>query len=162
VRRAAAVGIGLLVATAGLGVTAATLRRQAEPLRFDPVVIYSPIRLAPVVVTHRPPRPPRGRFERARDREPVRVLLTAYCLQGTTRRGRYVRQGIVAADPRIFPLSRYLEVFVGERYLGRFLVDDTGKKILGTHLDLWMSSCDAARIFGTQTGTAMLVPRRKK
>lgn len=161
-RRATAVGLGLFLAAAAIGVTAATLRGPAVPLHFAPVVVYPPIRLAPVVVTHRPPRVPRERFERARDREPVRVLLTAYCLQGTTRRGRYVRPGIVAADPRIFPLSRFLEVFVGERYLGRFLVDDTGKKILGPHLDLWMSSCDAARTFGTQMGTAVLVPRRKK
>jgi 3D (Asp-Asp-Asp) domain-containing protein len=163
VRRTTAVGIGMLAATLAIGGTAATLRHTTRPpLQHEPVVVYSPIRLPPVIVTERPKRPPRGAFDRARDREPVRVLLTAYCLQGTTRRGRYVRQGIIAADPRIFPLSRYLEVFVGERYFGRFLVDDTGKKILGAHLDLWMSSCDAARLFGTQWGTALLVPRRKK
>jgi 3D (Asp-Asp-Asp) domain-containing protein len=154
--------MGLFAAAVAIGATAATLRHTTHPpLRHAPVVVYSPIRLPPVVVTQRPKRPPRGPFDRARDREPVRVLLTAYCLQGTTRRGRYVRHGIIAADPRIFPLSRYLEVFVGERYLGRYLVDDTGKKILGAHLDLWMSSCAAARQFGTQWGTASLVPRRK-
>lgn len=107
-------------------------------------------------------RRPRRPFERARSGEPLRVLMTAYCLRGTTRRGRYVRDGIVAADPRVFPLSRYLELYVGDEYLGRFLVDDTGKKIKGTHLDIWMASCDEARRWGARWGTAVLIPREQQ
>jgi 3D (Asp-Asp-Asp) domain-containing protein len=87
------------------------------------------------------------------------VQLTAYCLQGTTRRDRYVRQGIVAADPRIFPLGRYVEVYVGRAYFGRFLVDDTGKAIRDAILDIWTPTCRDARLFGRQHGTAVLVPR---
>jgi 3D (Asp-Asp-Asp) domain-containing protein len=82
-----------------------------------------------------------------------------YCLQGTTRRGRYVRAGIVAADPRFFPLARYIELYIGVRYLGRFLVDDTGKRIRGSRIDVWTASCREARRFGLQTGTAVLVHR---
>ena len=91
--------------------------------------------------------------------EPVSVLITAYCLSGTTRRGRYVRPGIVAADRKLFPLSRYIELYSGERYLGRFLIDDTGGMIRGAHIDVWVPTCREAKIFGRQHGTAMLVPR---
>ena len=38
-------------------------------------------------------------------------------------------QGIVAADPQLFPLGRYVELYVGREYYGRFLVDDTGGAI---------------------------------
>jgi 3D (Asp-Asp-Asp) domain-containing protein len=87
------------------------------------------------------------------------VQITAYCLRGTTRRGRYVRSGIVAADPRYFPLARYIELYAGREYLGRFLVDDTGLKIRGPIIDVWMPSCSDARVFGRQRGTAVLVAR---
>lgn len=91
--------------------------------------------------------------------EPVPVLVTAYCLSGTTRRGRYVRPGIVAADRKLFPLSRYIELYAGEKYLGRFLIDDTGGKIRGAHIDVWVPTCREATLFGRQHGTAMLLPR---
>jgi 3D (Asp-Asp-Asp) domain-containing protein len=89
--------------------------------------------------------------------EALPVGLTMYCLKGTTRRGRYVRQGIIAADPRFFPLSRYVELYAGRKYLGRFLVDDTGRLIRGARIDIWTSSCGDARYFGVQRGTAVLV-----
>jgi 3D (Asp-Asp-Asp) domain-containing protein len=72
-----------------------------------------------------------------------------------------VRPGIVAADPRIFPLAHYVEVFLGKRYLGRFLVDDTGGNVLGPTLDIWTPSCKEAERFGRQWGVAALVPRLK-
>lgn len=101
----------------------------------------------------------RARTARARPGEAIEVSLTAYCLKGTTRRGRYVRQGIVAADPRVFPLARYVEVYIGDNYLGRFLVDDTGGAIKGTILDVWTPTCREAVLFGRRKGTAILVPR---
>lgn len=91
--------------------------------------------------------------------DPVPVQLTAYCLQGKTRRDRLVREGIVAADPKLFPLGRYVEVYVGRKYHGRFLVDDTGSRIRDGILDIWTPSCREARRFGRQRGTAVLVPR---
>lgn len=133
----------------------------ARPLRHPPVIAAATLRLHPVrVLAREPARPRRTKFARARPGEPVPIELTAYCLSGTTRRGRYVRPGIVAADPRIFPLGRYVEVFVEGRYYGRFLVDDTGGKIKGPILDVWMASCDDAIEFGRRRGTAVLVPRR--
>lgn len=120
-----------------------------EPIAMQGVVVRAATRDWPRKMHHRPPAAG----------EPVPVLVTAYCLSGTTRRGRYVRPGIVAADPHLFPLSRYIELYAGKKYLGRFLVDDTGSRIRGAHIDMWVPTCREAIIFGRQRGTAVLVPR---
>ena len=102
------------------------------------------------------------RFARARPGEEIPISITQYCLKGTTRRGRFVRPGIVAADPRIFPLARYVEVFMGKKYLGRYLVDDTGGNVLGATLDIWTPSCRQATRFGRQRGKAVLVAKEEE
>ena len=101
-----------------------------------------------------------SKFARAQDGVTIPVSLTQYCVQGETRRGRQTRHGIVAADPRIFPLSRYVEVFLGNEYLGRYLVDDTGGNVLGATLDIWNPDCKEAARFGRHWGSATLVARQ--
>jgi 3D (Asp-Asp-Asp) domain-containing protein len=100
-----------------------------------------------------------SKFLRAEDGVTIPVSLTQYCVQGETRRGRQTRHGIVAADPRIFPLARYVEVFLGDEYLGRYLVDDTGGNVLGATLDIWNPNCKEAARFGRHWGAATLVAR---
>ena len=100
-----------------------------------------------------------SKFARAQDGIMIPVSLTQYCVQGETRRGRLTRHGIVAADPRIFPLSRYVEVFLGNEYLGRYLVDDTGGNVLGATLDIWNPDCKEAARFGRHWGSAILVAK---
>ncbi|HEY3113964.1 MAG TPA: 3D domain-containing protein [Gemmatimonadaceae bacterium] len=100
-----------------------------------------------------------SKFARAQDGVTIPVSLTQYCVQGETRRGRQTRHGIVAADPRIFPLARYVEVFLGKEYLGRYLVDDTGGNVLGATLDIWNPDCKEAARFGRHWGSATLVAR---
>jgi len=100
-----------------------------------------------------------SKFSRAQNGVTIPVSLTQYCVQGETRRGRQTRHGIVAADPRIFPLSRYVEVFLGSEYLGRYLVDDTGGNVLGATLDIWNPDCKEAARFGRHWGSATLVAR---
>jgi 3D (Asp-Asp-Asp) domain-containing protein len=100
-----------------------------------------------------------SKFARAEDGVLIPVSLTQYCVQGETRRGRQTRHGIVAADPRIFPLARYVEVFLGSEYLGRYLVDDTGGNVLGATLDIWNPDCKEAARFGRHWGSAILVAR---
>lgn len=107
---------------------------------------------------------PRGRLfrsieERARAGERVAVSVTAYCLQGTTRRGNPVRDGIIAVDRALFPLGREVELFFGRKRYGRFMADDTGGAITGGRIDVWMSDCAAARRFGRRRGYAQSVPR---
>ena len=159
IRRFAAIAAGV----AALVTTAVWLLRDEEgPLAIVPMVVYSPITLDGIVVHAAPPVPrtiSRTRVARAQEGEHVPVEITSYCLRGTTRRDNWVREGIVAADPRIFPLGRYIELFVEGRYYGRFLVDDTGGKIVGPIIDIWMDSCRKSRIFGRRQGAAVLVPR---
>lgn len=100
-----------------------------------------------------------SKFVRAQAGITIPVSLTQYCVQGETRRGRQTRHGIVAADPRIFPLARYVEVFLGQEYLGRYLVDDTGGNVLGATLDIWNPDCKEAARFGRHWGSAVLVAR---
>ena len=163
-RRRRAVGLVSFATMAGLLIAGtATMRaRPPEPMApvaLSPVVVLSPIHLDGALVVGA-----RRDWAVKRDGplhygDPVPVELTAYCLQGTTRRDRYVREGIVAADPRVFPLGRYVEVYVGRVYYGRFLVDDTGERVRNGVLDIWTPTCRDARLFGRQRGTAVLVPR---
>jgi len=152
------VRLAKLVAVAGLFALGGCMDDRL--LRLPAVVVQSPLVLHGVIVQgataawHLTANAP------ARYGDPVPVEMTAYCLtRTTTRRGRYVRAGIVAADPKLFPLSRYVELYVGRRYLGRFLIDDTGRLIKGNIIDIWMPTCREARQFGRRKGTAVLVPR---
>ena len=130
------------------GVMIIAPRRAVAPMRLDGALVQGAARDWAT-----------GRKKPVSYGDPVPVQLTAYCLQGKTRRDRLVREGIVAADPKLFPLGRYVEVYVGRRYHGRFLVDDTGSRIRDGILDIWTPSCREARRFGRQRGTAVLVPR---
>ena len=132
--------------------------QPSGPYVHPPVIVTSPVLIDGAVVRGAK----QGWYRLAsgpRYGDPVPVMLTSYCLSGTTRRGRYVRAGLVAADPKFFPLSRYVELYVGRKYYGRFLVDDTGRRIKGNHLDVWLPSCRDAKRFGVKYGTALLVPR---
>lgn len=75
---------------------------------------------------------------------------TAYCLRGRTAMGHGVRRGIIAADPRVLKLGSNI-VVNGGGYSGTYLVSDTGGKIKGNRLDIWMPSCAEARKFGRRT-----------
>lgn len=157
----------LVVTVSGAALRFATGFEPVEPLALSPAVVYAPIMFDPAVVYAAPPIPvarttaAKHANERraAKLGEPVEVALTAYCLNGLTRRDHYARAGIVAADPKVFPLGRYVEIYVGREYFGRFLVDDTGRAIRGNILDIWTPTCREARLFGRTKGTAVLVRR---
>ena len=145
------VGLGLAVAMSG------ACSSDSTPLSYPPVVVMSPYRLPGVVVRGATRSWWKLASHPVRYGDPMPVGVTMYCLQGTTRRGRYVRQGIIAADPHFFPLSRFVELYVGRKYIGRFLVDDTGRLIRGARIDVWTASCREASRFGLQRGTAVLI-----
>ena len=74
---------------------------------------------------------------------------TAYCKGTTTASGVGVRAGIAAADPSLLPVGSVLNVAVGDsRYNGVYTVMDTGPKVQGRLLDLYMWSCHEALKFG--------------
>ena len=74
---------------------------------------------------------------------------TAYCKGTTTASGVNVRSGIAAADPDLLPVGSVVQVDApGARYDGVYTVMDTGPKVQGRHLDLYMWSCHEALRFG--------------
>jgi len=75
---------------------------------------------------------------------------TAYCLRGRTAMGHGVRRGIIAADPRVLRLGSTVSLS-GSGYTGSYLVSDTGGRIKGKKIDIWVPSCAEAKRFGRRT-----------
>ena len=74
-------------------------------------------------------------------------VATAYSLRGRTATGRYVSKGVIAADRRVLPLGSRVRLDAGS-YSGEYTVADTGAKIRGKKVDIWMPSTGEARRFG--------------
>lgn len=72
---------------------------------------------------------------------------TAYSLKGRTRSGVGVRRGVVAADPRVLPLGSVVQIKAG-KYTGVYTVHDTGGRIKGNIIDVWVPDRHEARQFG--------------
>ncbi|MFI5177264.1 MAG: 3D domain-containing protein [Vicinamibacterales bacterium] len=76
-------------------------------------------------------------------------IATAYCRGQTTASGVDVQAGIAAADEVMLPEGSVVAVDgVPEQYRGIYTVMDTGPKVLGRHVDLYMWNCDEAVEFG--------------
>jgi len=79
----------------------------------------------------------------------LRFTATAYCKGTVTASGAAVRSGIAAADPALLPVGSVIEVeSLPEKYNGVYTVMDTGPKVQGRHIDLYMWSCYEALDFG--------------
>lgn len=60
--------------------------------------------------------------------------------------------GVAAADPNILPEGSVVQIDgVPERHRGIYTVLDTGPKVLGHHLDLYIWSCNEALAFGRRS-----------
>ena len=105
----------------------------------------------------RPPRPPRpGK------RSSVRMLATAYCDRGPTKSGVPAQHGVVAADIRRLPLGTRVQILApGEHFAGVYTVLDTGSKITGRDLDIFMPSCRAAKRFGKRPVQVRILTERR-
>jgi len=76
---------------------------------------------------------------------------TAYCDYGFTASGVYVREGVVAGDPRVLPLGSEIDIKLEDgTVLGKRQVMDTGGAIKGYVVDIWMPACVDAVAFGRQ------------
>ena len=79
----------------------------------------------------------------------VLFAATAYCKGTTTTSGVNVRSGIAAADPDLLPVGSVIQVDgAGTRHDGVYTIMDTGPKVQGRKLDLYMWSCKEALQFG--------------
>jgi 3D (Asp-Asp-Asp) domain-containing protein len=85
---------------------------------------------------------------------------TAYCLKGRTASGETVRQGFVAADPKVLPLGTLVHIQAG-RYTGVYKVADTGGAIKGRKIDIYIPSYQEAKSFGRQTIKVKVLGRHK-
>lgn len=73
---------------------------------------------------------------------------TAYSQQGKTASGDYVHRHVVAADPDILPIGSRIKVRRAGRYSGEYVVADTGEKIQGRRLDIYIPSTRECQKFG--------------
>lgn len=78
---------------------------------------------------------------------PQAYVATAYNLSGRTASGHPVRQGMIAADPRVLPLGTRVRLDAGP-YSGEYMVADTGGSVRGRKIDVWVPSSHEASRFG--------------
>lgn len=84
-----------------------------------------------------------------------RIVVTGYCscplccgpnANGLTASGTKAQLGTMAADPNIFPFGTQLNV----PGYGDGVVEDTGPRVKGYHIDVWFPSHAAAKAWGTR------------
>lgn len=86
----------------------------------------------------------------ARSRLGGTYIATAYSDHGITASGEYTHRHIVAADPDVLPLGTRIQIGRAGQYSGEYVVADTGAKIVGKRLDIYMPSEAAAVKFGVR------------
>jgi 3D (Asp-Asp-Asp) domain-containing protein len=77
-------------------------------------------------------------------------IATAYSVEGTGASGKWSHPGTVAADRAVLPLNSRIRVYGAGRYSGDYTVEDTGGKVDGHHIDVYMPSQAEAKKFGRQ------------
>ena len=94
---------------------------------------------------------PRGIIDPTLPAAGARLLFTAtaYCKGTTTTSGVNVRTGIAASDPSILPVGSVVNLATDSpKHNGVYTIMDTGPRIQGRILDLYMWSCHDALAFG--------------
>jgi len=95
----------------------------------------------------------------ARKNRRMRLVATAYCDHGITDSGAPTRPGTLAADPRVFPMGSVVKIESAAGYSGTYKVTDTGAKIQGRKVDIFVPSCTKAKSFGKRVVVGTLVRR---
>ena len=86
-----------------------------------------------------------------RRRPTIRYFIaTAYSVEGTGASGKWSHPGTVAADRDVLPLNSRVRIFGAGKYSGDYTVEDTGSKVDGHHIDVYMPSRAEAKKFGRQ------------
>jgi 3D (Asp-Asp-Asp) domain-containing protein len=79
----------------------------------------------------------------------LRFTATFYCKGTTTASGAEVKNGMAAADPDLLPMGSVIRIdSLGEKYDGIYTVMDTGPKVQGRHVDVYLWSCNEALAMG--------------
>ncbi len=84
---------------------------------------------------------------------------TAYCAGSVTATGaRPVNKKTIAADPAVLPMgSRIRLTRLGQSYDGVYTVNDTGGRIKGRRIVLYIRDCREAVRFGRRSATVSLL-----
>lgn len=82
--------------------------------------------------------------------------ITAYCDQGLTKMGTPVRVGVCAVDPDVIGLGSTVKV----EGLGAFKAEDTGSKVKGRVIDIYIPDCEKAKEFGVKWKRARVLKMR--
>ncbi len=86
-------------------------------------------------------------------------VATAYCRGRETATGANTNGSVAAADPRVLPLGTRIRVLDRNgRRIGVYRVLDTGRRIRGRRVDLFFSSCAAAKRFGRRPVRIAVAP----
>jgi 3D (Asp-Asp-Asp) domain-containing protein len=91
---------------------------------------------------------------------PLTLTATACCQRGRTASGELARPGLVAADPRVLPVGTVVRVLSPPAWVGRYTVMDTGARVRGRRLDIFVESCRRARLFGRRPVRVLVVDAR--
>jgi 3D (Asp-Asp-Asp) domain-containing protein len=90
---------------------------------------------------------------------PMRFEATADSVEGITAKGTLTHDGIVAADPAVLPLGSVIRVSGAGPYSGTYVVTDTGSKVAGRKIDIFLPGVSEARQFGKKIVTVRIVRR---
>jgi 3D (Asp-Asp-Asp) domain-containing protein len=74
-----------------------------------------------------------------------------------TSSGTIAHEGIAAADPSVLPLGSRIRVTGAGAWSGVYTVTDTGGRIQGRRIDLYIPSAAAARRFGRRPVRVQLI-----
>lgn len=96
-------------------------------------------------------RPPAGR-------NATTFTATAYCTGTITATGTRPNERTVAADPAVLPMGSRIRLSgLESRYNREYLVGDTGGRIRGRRIDLYMRDCREALAFGRRSVTVSVL-----
>lgn len=119
---------------------------KMSPERIDPLAVREikspPLEIDAEKVAGRSPVAPN-----LADDEALDFHATAYCLKGRTASGVVAQSGVIAADPRVLPLGTVVHLRSGS-YTGTYTVADTGSKIKGRRVDVFVNTHREAIQFG--------------
>ncbi len=88
----------------------------------------------------------------------IHFVVSAYCKGETTASGVVPRSGVAAADEDLLPVGSVVQVSrLGPRYDGVYTIMDTGPKVQGRHLDIYLWSCKEAVNFGRRAATVVVL-----
>ncbi len=77
-------------------------------------------------------------------------MATAYAVTGITASGEWTHRHVVAADPDVIPIGSRIKIKHAGRYSGEYVVADTGAKIQGRKLDIYMPNPNECKKFGSR------------